>query len=153
MPGDRADGGDTAGEVGAARGPSLVGVWRVVRFCDADSAGRLTEPFGPRPTGYFVYAPGGRLSIQMMRTPPVRPFAAGDERPTDAERRDLLDAYFGYFGTYTITSDSTVVHHVEGGTFPSYVGVAQGRDYRIRGDTLTIGNRVTWPCRVLLREH
>ena len=132
--------------------PSLVGVWRVVKFCRDDPTGRLYDPYGPNPTGLFAYAPTGELSIQIMRTPPVGPFAAGDDRPTDAERRQLFDSYLGYFGTYTITSDSTVVHHVVGGTVPSYSGTDQARVYRIRGDTLTIGgNRVTWPCRVLLR--
>src|SRR5687767_13063740 len=131
---------------------SLVGVWRVVKFCRDDPSGRLYEPYGPNPTGLFVYAPTGQLSIQMMRTPPVGPFAAGDDRPTDAERGQLFSSYLGYYGTYTITSDSTVVHHVVGGTVPSYTGTDQARVYRIRGDTLTIGgNRVTWPCRVLLR--
>ncbi len=86
-----------------------------------------------------------------MRTPPVRPFAGGDDRLTDAERRELFDAYFGYFGMYTITSDSTVVHHVQGGTSPRFIGTDQERVYRLRGDTLTIGgSRVTWPCRLLL---
>ena len=132
--------------------PSIVGVWRVVKFCRDDPTGRLYDPYGPNPTGLFVYAPTGEVSIQMMRSPPVGRFAAGDDRPTDAERRQLLDSYLGYYGTYTVTSDSTVVHHVVGGTIPSYTGTDQARVYRIRGDTLTIGgNRVTWPCRVLLR--
>jgi len=135
-----------------AKGPSLVGVWKVVRFCERDSTGRLYEPYGPNPIGYFVYAPTGQLTIQMMRTPPVQPFADGDDRPTDAERQALFDAYFGYFGTYTITSDSTVVHHVQGGTLPGYIGTDQRRLYQIRGDTMTIDDsRVTWPCRVFLR--
>jgi hypothetical protein len=132
--------------------PSLVGVWRVVKFCRDDPTGRLYDPYGPNPTGLFIYAPTGELSIQMMRTPSVGPFAAGDDRATDAERKQLFDSYLGYYGTYTVTSDSTVVHHVVGGTIPSYTGTDQARVYRIRGDTLTIGgNRVTWPCRVLLR--
>jgi hypothetical protein len=87
-----------------------------------------------------------------MRTPPVRPFASGDDRPTETERRNLLDGYFGYYRTYTIISDSAVVHHVEGGTLPSYVGTHQSRVYRIRGDTLTIGgSTTTWHCRSFLR--
>lgn len=133
---------------------AIVGVWRVVRFCDDDSTGALYEPYGPRPTGYFVYAPGGQLSIQMGATPPVPPFTGGDFHPTDAELRALYDATFGYYGTYTVTSDSTVVHHVTGGTVPSYTGTDQARLYRITGDTLTIGgSRATWPCRLLIREQ
>jgi len=132
---------------------TLVGIWRIVKFCDDDDVtGRLYDPLGPSPTGFFVYSPTGKLLIQAMRTPPIKPFAAGDLQPTDSERKELFDAYFGYFGTYTITSDSTVVHHVQGGTSPSTIGSDQPRVYRIRGDTLTIGGSSrTWPCRVLLR--
>lgn len=59
---------------GIATAASLVGVWRVAKFCERDSTGRLVEPYGPNPTGYFVYAPSGQLSIQLMCTPPVRDF-------------------------------------------------------------------------------
>jgi len=44
----------------------------------------------------------------------------------------------------------TVVHHVQGGTLPDYIGTDQFRTYRIRGDTLSIG-APPFPCRVLLR--
>ena len=132
--------------------PALVGVWEVRKFCADDSTGRLYEPYGPNPTGLFVYTPSGHLSLHIMRTPAVRPFAGGDHNPTEAERRALLASYMGYFGSYTITSDSTVIHHVQGGTLPSYIGTDQPRVYRIRGDSLTIGgSQLTWPCRVLLR--
>lgn len=145
---ERADSGTTRGK----SLPALVGIWRITQFCDDDSTGKLYDPIGPHPTGYFVYAPNGQLLIQAMRTPPIKPFAHGDLAPTDAERRELFDAYFGYYGTYTITSDSTVVHHVEGGTSPGFFGTDQQRVYRIRGDTLTVGgSRATWPCRVMLR--
>lgn len=132
---------------------NLIGVWRIVKFCDDDDlTGRLYDPLGSNPTGYFVYSAGGQLLIQAMRTPPIKQFAGGDLQPTNAERKELFDSYFGYFGTYTITSDSTVVHHVQGGTSPSFIGSDQPRVYRIRGDTLSIGGSSrTWPCRVLLR--
>lgn len=137
----------------SSRGRSLVGVWRVVRFCDVDSSGRETQPFGPRPLGYFIYTPSGELSIQVMRTPAMSRFAQ-DAAPTDAELRMLHDSYFGYFGTYTITSDSTVVHHVLGGTLPEYVGTEQPRVYSIwgaQGDSLTIGGVRARACRLLVR--
>ena len=137
-----------------SRNSALVGAWRVVQFCDDDSTGRLSEPYGAQPSGVFVYAPDGQLSIQIARTPGVPLFASGDEAPSHAEQRALFASYMGYFGRYTITSDSTVVHHVTGGTMPSYNGTDQARVYRIRGDTLTIGgSQRTWPCRVLLRTH
>ena len=117
-------------------------------FCDQDSTGAISEPLGPTPVGYFVYAPTGQLSIQVMRTPPAGPLAGGPVRFDSLN--DLRPYYFGYFGTYTILSDSTVVHHVEGGTLPNYIGTDQRRGYRIRGDTLSIGDP-PYPCRVLIR--
>ncbi|MEO7366426.1 MAG: lipocalin-like domain-containing protein [Gemmatimonadaceae bacterium] len=136
---------------------ALVGVWRVVQFCNVDSTGKETNPLGATPVGVFVYTPAGQLSLHAMRTTGVPPFVAGDDAPTDAERRALLDGYFGYFGTYTITSDSTVIHHVAGGSIPSYIGTDQHRHYRIRAggsnapDTLSIGTYPAPRCRKLLR--
>lgn len=147
----------TAGRQAAAIQPSVVGVWRLVRWCDVDSTGRENYRLGEHPVGYFVYLPTGQLSLHAMRTPPVPPFAAGDFSPTGPEGQALIASYFGYFGTYTITSDSTVVHHVVGGSIPSYVGTDQHRHYRIqRGtagqpDTLSIGDYPAPRCRKLVR--
>ncbi len=130
------------------RPPQLVGTWRVVRFCDRDSSGAYVEPMGPSPRGLFIYAAAGQLSIQVMRTPPAGPLAGG---PVHLDSLSALRPYnFGYFGTYTILSDSTVIHHVEGGTFPEYIGTDQRRTYHIRGDSLSIG-APPFPCRVLIR--
>jgi hypothetical protein len=132
------------------RSDSLVGTWRVVRFCDRDSTGALVDPLGPNPIGYFVYTATGELSIQAMRTPPSGPTAG--EPVQLRSLGDLRSYYFGYFGTYTVLSESTVVHHVRGGTFPEYIGTDQVRSYRIRGDTLSIGAPL-FDCRVLIRAR
>ena len=127
---------------------SLVGTWRVVRFCDRDTTGAMVDPLGPNPTGLFVYTPTGQLSIQAMRTPPSGPLAGEPVRL--GSLGELRPFYFGYFGTYSILSDTTVIHHVQGGTLPDYIGTDQPRRYSIRGDTLSIG-APPFPCRVLIR--
>jgi len=129
--------------------PQLVGTWRVVEFCNVDSPGDTTYSLGRGPIGFFLYDPAGNLSIQAMRAAPAGAFTR-DSVPLGG-MAELRTSYFGYFGTYTITSDSTVVHHVTGGTIPSYVGTAQRRNYRIRGDTLSIGSEEPWACRKLVR--
>ena len=147
------DSGTDAARAGTMQARSLVGIWRVVRFCDVDLAGRETQPFGPHPTGYFIYAPSGALSIQVMRMPAMPRFTR-DTAPTDTELRTLHESYFGYFGTYTITSDSTVTHHVMGGTLPEYNGTEQPRPYWIWGahqDSLSIGSARGRACRLLVR--
>ena len=131
-----------------SRPAPLVGTWRVVQFCDQDSSGAVMNPLGPSPMGYFIYTSTGQLSIQAMRTPPVGPLAG--EPVHLASLGELRPFYFGYFGTYTILSDSAVIHHVQGGTLPDYIGTDQLRSYSIRGDTLSIG-APPFPCRVLIR--
>jgi hypothetical protein len=83
-----------------------------------------------------------------MRTPPSGPLAGEPVHLNSLAA--LRPFYFGYFGTYSILSDSTVVHHVTGGTFPDYIGTDQPRRYVIRGDTLSIGAPL-FLCRVLIR--
>lgn len=129
--------------------PTLIGTWRLVDFCNVDTPGDTTYTLGRQPVGYFIYDPKGNLSIQAMRTPTSGAFAK-DSVPFSG-MLELRSSYFGYFGTYTITSDTTVVHHVKGGTIPSYIGTDQPRDYRIRGDTLTIGVGKLPSCRRLIR--
>jgi Lipocalin-like domain len=129
--------------------PRLVGTWRLVEFCNVDNPGDTTYSLGRRPIGFFIYDPAGNLSIQAMRASPSGAFMR-DSVPLGG-MAELRTSYFGYFGTYTITSDSTVVHHVTGGTIPSYLGTDKPRNYRIRGDTLSIGGREPWGCRKLVR--
>lgn len=137
----------------SAQRPSsrLVGTWRVVEFCNVDQPGDTTYSLGRGPVGIFVYDPAGRLSIQAMRASPSGAFMK-DSVPL-AGMAELRTSYFGYFGSYTITSDSTVVHHVIGGTIPSYIGTDQHRTYRFRGDTLSISGSEPWSCRKLVRDR
>lgn len=139
-----------ADALAAQQAPSrLVGTWRIVEFCNVSSAGDTTHSLGRHPIGFFIYDPTGTLMIQAMRTPHAGAFAADSVALTGMA--EVSESYFGYFGRYTVTSDSTVIHHVTGGTLPSYVGTEQRRDYRIRGDTLSIGVSPVPSCRRLVR--
>lgn len=135
----------------AAQQPAsqLVGTWRVVEFCNVDRPGDTTYSLGRGPIGFFMYDRAGNLSIQAMRATPLAAFMK-DSVPL-AGMAEVRNSYFGYFGSYTVTSDSTVVHHVTGGTIPSYIGTDQRRNYRFRGDTLSIGGDDPWSCRKLVR--
>lgn len=133
--------------------PDLIGVWRVVRFCLTDSLGVQHEPFG-RAIGYFIYTRGGRLSLQFSPTRGNSPVLATSLAALPADERLSLErGYVAYFGTYSVTSDSTLVHHVEGSTMASYFGTDRPRPYRITGarrDTLAVGD-LHPGCRVLVR--
>ena len=129
----------------------LIDTWRLVEFCNVDRPGDTTYSLGRRPIGYFMYDAAGNVSIQAMRAAPSIAFTK-DSVPLSG-MAELRTSYFGYFGTYTVTSDSTVVHHVWGGTIPWYVGTDQRRNFRFRGDTLSISADEPWGCRKLVRER
>jgi hypothetical protein len=123
----------------AAAAKALTGTWELVRYENTAPDGKVTMPFGTRPRGYFTYDPTGHLSIHIMRTPPVPPFAAGDAKGTDAEVRNAYDAYAGYFGTWRINPEATaVIHIVEGALRPGYTGTEQVRPFTLNGDMLIV---------------
>ena len=82
-----------------------------------------------------------------MTTPPQK--IATPDNPTQAEALAIFNAYIAYYGTYTV-DESNVTVQVEGAWDPSQVGTPQARPYELRGDTLIIGDQVTYK-RTLIR--
>jgi len=124
----------------AAGEPGLIGTWRLVRFESRFKNGKVDYTYGKHPLGYFFYGTTGHLSIQIMRNPPLPPFASGDDdTSTGAEKVQAFNAYVGYFGTYRVDKAKGVLHHqVEGSINPVYTNTDQLRPYRLRGDILII---------------
>lgn len=120
--------------------PGLVGTWRLVRFENVAKDGKMTKPYGDKPRGYFIYDATGHLSINIMLSPPLPPFASGDRNTaTEAEKVRAFDAYVGYFGTYRVDKANQTLHHlVEGALDTTYTDTLQKRPYRLNGDILII---------------
>ena len=127
----------------------LIGTWKLVAFEDRkdkhDPNSEWTYPYGKNPRGYLVYDDTGHVMIQMMKIPPPRPFASGEDKPTPEEAKAAIIGYVAYFGTYTVDAvKNIVVHHVEGSLDPSYIGKDQPRPFKLSGDRLLIGDDRTW---------
>jgi len=97
--------------------------------------------FGNPPSGYFIYDDTGHASVQIMTTPPQK--IAKPDTPTPPEALAIFNAYIAYYGTYKVDSTNITVH-VEGAWDPSQVGTDQVRPYELSGDTLIIGDQVTY---------
>jgi hypothetical protein len=128
---------------------ALIGTWRVIEFADLDKDGTWVNWFGEHPRGYFVYDETGHVHIQIMKVPPLPPFPeanADDAIPPTAEHaRAAFNAYFAYFGTYTVDAEKHIVtHHVEGSLSPDYTDTDQPRPFRLKGNRLEIGDGKTW---------
>lgn len=116
----------------------LLGTWALVLFDNTDTNGKLEQPFGAHPKGYFVYDATGHVHIQIARDPASPEPAA--EAGTDSARRDSPFSYLAYFGTYKLDLEKqTVTHVVEGSSFPPYRNTQQVRPFSLVGDVLVIG--------------
>ncbi len=132
-----------AGAAEAALSAGLVGTWKLVSAEDKDpSTGKwVPYTFGNPPSGYFIYDASGHCSVQIMTTPPVK--LASPDNPTPAEALDIFNNYIAYYGTYTV-ADGQIQQQVEGAWDPSQVGTDQARPFELDGDTLIIGDQVTY---------
>ena len=123
-----------------ARQSSLVGTWRFIEITDMDSTGAPIHYFGDKPCGYIIYTATGQVSVHIAQC-----------QTPDTSPPELAATYNGYFGTYTVNeARGLVTHQVEGGSAPDYIGTPQQRPFKVKGDTLTMGDGQTWK-RVLVR--
>jgi hypothetical protein len=136
------------GATGCAHAPRAstmpwVGTWRMTAVESRDSvAGPWRRPFGDAPDGYVFYNADGTHAMQFTRTPVPPMFAGGTDRTaTEAELRATYEAYFSWFGRYTVDPVRGVItHRIEGSLWPSWRNTVQERPYLIRGDTMFLGD-------------
>lgn len=131
----------------------LAGTWRLVEAVDLDSAtSRWTYPYGKNPKGFFTYTRSGIVNLNISTDAPIR-ISEDSAKNYSINLENWLGHYAGgYFGTYTVDPDKSVVtHHVQGGSIPWYNDTDQPRPFTLKGDTLILGDHKTWK-RVLVRE-
>ena len=121
---------------------ALTGTWKLVSAEDVVNGQWVPYTFGNPPSGYFIYDATGHASVQIMTTPPVT-LSDPDNGPTPAEALEIFNGYIAYYGTWTADA-TTLTVQVEGAWDPRQVGTAQARPYQLDGDTLIIGDQVTY---------
>ena len=104
----------------------LVGTWNLVSDVNTSADGRKGEPFGPTPRGMAIFDSDGRFAIVVSR-PDLPKFASNNRmQGTAEENKAIVQGSIGFFGTYSVAA-GVVVQHVEGGTWPSWIGTDQKR--------------------------
>jgi hypothetical protein len=88
-----------------------------------------------------TFGPDGRFSLIISRSD-LPPLASNNRLLGAAEEyRAIVQGSIAYFGTYTIDESArTFAVHVEGGTFPNWVGTDQKRIFSVSGDELKYTN-------------
>jgi hypothetical protein len=76
---------------------------------------------GSDAAGYIIHTEDGHMAFHLMAS--SRPkFAAAERRGLAADEKGVAaDTFNAYCGTYDIRGN-TVVHHIELGSFPHWVG-------------------------------
>lgn len=117
----------------------VVGTWRMIT-AQIDPTGRNLPAYGERPNGLLVFTPD--MHFVEVLTDSDTPRFASDRRGdgTDAENRAAMAGGIGLFGTYKVDEKGVFLgNHVEGSTFPNWVGSTRTR----RELTLTVtGDRM-----------
>ena len=129
----------------------IVGTWKLIEFSNLDSLTNLWDhPFGKNPKGYFTYTSNNIVHLNISHEVPLV-LPEDSLTTTPFVDRDFMNNSGGYFGTYALSMEESIVtHKVEGGSTPSYIGTDQPRPFIMKNDTLIIGDNETWR-RVLVK--
>ena len=100
--------------------PSVVGMWRVVSVETQELAsGKIARPFGDRPTGTFVFSPGGRM--------------LGMQYATD--RKAPATSMSAYSGTYRVEGAKLIIT-IEDSSIQSWNGTKRVINFETDGKRL-----------------
>ena len=108
----------------------LVGSWTIVSV----------DGYGPNPKGSLIFDANGRYSLQLMRSDQPKYASNNRTQGTPAEYKSTVEGNLSYFGTYAV-SGTDLILHVEGSTFPNWIGTDQKRvNLSLTGDDLKYTN-------------
>jgi len=104
----------------------LIGTWTLESDDSTTRDGRKIQPFGPNPRGVAIFDSNGRFAIVTSR-PDLPKFASNDRmRGTAEENEAIVHGSIAFFGTFSVM-DGVIIQHIEGGTWPAWIGTDQRR--------------------------
>jgi hypothetical protein len=120
---------------------SVQGTWTMVSNV-LEQGGNKTEPYGSNAKGSVILSNNGRVNLIITRAD-VPKFASNNRTTgTAEENKAAVAGSIAYFGTYTVNNaDKTLVMHLEGSTYPNWVGSDQKRTLELSGDEMKFINQ------------
>jgi hypothetical protein len=122
----------------------VVGTWSLVSDVIDQQDGSKLEPFGPSPKGAMILTSTGTFSLVILK-PDIPKFASNNRTTgTEQENKAAVAGSIAYYGSYTVDeATKTVSLHLDGSTFPNWVGNDQKRIAEVSGDQLRWKNPTT----------
>ncbi len=122
----------------------LIGSWRLISVETVRPNGEVIYPiYGKHPEGLLVYDRAGWMSVQIVSDPqptvPVTDSRQGFIAAPPAEKLAAADAFYAYYGTWTVDpTGATVTHHIHQSLMPGERGEDVVRQLSIEGNRLTL---------------
>jgi hypothetical protein len=115
----------------------LAGTWTLVSSDTVAPNGTRTPTFGATAKGIAVFDPGGRYTFSFTSTG-LPKFASNNRtNGTPEEYKAVVQGSLSHFGTYTVDeAGKSFTIHIDGSSFPNWVGTEQKRPLTIAGDDL-----------------
>ncbi len=106
----------------------VLGMWRPETI-RATVDGKISEPFGPTPTGLLCFHESLHF-VELMSDPNVPKFSGGvREGGTAVEDKAAVIGNLALFGTYTVDEDGNFTGNVvQGCSFPNWIGDQRDAD-------------------------
>ena len=121
---------------------AIVGTWSLLIDDAVKPDGTHTPNFGPNPIGMAMFGADGHFSVTIVRA--GRPKFASNNRTTGTaeENKAAVAGSIAYFGTYTVNdADKLLLMHLEGSTYPNWVGTDQKRTLELSADEMKFINQ------------
>jgi Lipocalin-like domain len=119
----------------------IQGAWTMVSNV-LDQGGNKVEPYGPDAKGSVILTSNGRVILVITRAD-VPKFASNNRTTgTPEENKAAVAGSIAYFGTYTVNdADKMLVMHLEGSSYPNWVGTDQKRTLELSADEMKFINQ------------
>ena len=113
--------------------------WRLVSGT-VDRGGKKVHLTAPRLQGFLMFDSNDHFLIVITRSDRPK-FASNSGQAGTRKNLSTLQLSIASFGTYSINDpDHTIKVHIEGSTFPKWIGTDQKRWLAVDGDNLKLAN-------------
>ena len=114
----------------------LIGTWTLVSIT-LERGGKKTDFYGPNPHGTFIADGKGHFARIITRSDLPKIASNNRVAGTPEENKAIVQGSIALFGTYSVNeAEKTLAFHIEGSTFPNWVGIDQKRSFTFVGDEL-----------------
>ncbi|MGI6453560.1 MAG: lipocalin-like domain-containing protein [Syntrophomonadaceae bacterium] len=100
----------------------ILGSWKLVSFAYKAEDGSSFYPYGKDAEGIIIYDKSGYMSAIITRTDRPNMSTLDFGLLSDEEKMALAKGFMTYTGKYEFENENTVLHHIEIGYFPNWVG-------------------------------